>query len=155
MIVSNEPGYYEDGAFGIRIENLLIAKQAETPFTFGGLPYVSFERLTLVPMQRKLMDLKVQPDHYSCILFKVGSQSLALISSLLISVVSLYWYESIATDAHLTCPCTNSLLSYRLRPGAELYVRIHYKCAKPENTPYTVLNFGPDGCLRISLIDIY
>ena len=61
MIVSNEPGYYEDGAFGIRIENLLIARQADTAFQFGGLPYVSFERLTLVPLQRKLMDLKVCP----------------------------------------------------------------------------------------------
>ncbi len=28
MIVSNEPGYYEDGAFGVRIENLLTIKQA-------------------------------------------------------------------------------------------------------------------------------
>ena len=61
MIVSNEPGYYEDGGFGIRIENLLIARKADTPFTFGGLPYVSFERLTLVPMQRKLMELQVPP----------------------------------------------------------------------------------------------
>lgn len=58
MIVSNEPGYYEDGVFGIRIENLLIARQAETAFQFGGLPYLSFERLTLVPLQRKLMDVQ-------------------------------------------------------------------------------------------------
>eukprot|EP00951_Prasinocladus_malaysianus_P031015 scaffold294925_cov50-Prasinocladus_malaysianus.AAC.1 len=36
MIVSNEPGYYEDGAFGIRIENLMKVVQADTPFQFGG-----------------------------------------------------------------------------------------------------------------------
>ncbi len=37
MIVSNEPGYYEDGNFGVRIENLLIIKQvigAEILFLF-------------------------------------------------------------------------------------------------------------------------
>lgn len=60
MIVSNEPGYYEDGGFGIRIENLLTVREAATPFKFGGLPYLSFERLTLVPLQRKLMDLQVR-----------------------------------------------------------------------------------------------
>lgn len=60
MIVSNEPGYYEDGGFGIRIENLLIVREAATAFNFGGGPYLSFERLTLVPLQRKLMDLQVR-----------------------------------------------------------------------------------------------
>ena len=35
MVLSNEPGYYEDGAFGIRIENLLIVKSVETPNRFG------------------------------------------------------------------------------------------------------------------------
>ena len=60
MVVSNEPGYYEEGAFGIRIENLVAAREAETPFKFGDVPYLSFERLTLVPLQRKLMDLQVR-----------------------------------------------------------------------------------------------
>ena len=66
MIVSNEPGYYEDGSFGIRIENLLIAGEAETPFNFGEVPYLSFERLTLVPLQRKMMDLQVCCAAYCC-----------------------------------------------------------------------------------------
>ena len=30
MVVSNEPGYYEDGAFGIRIENLLVRTQMKS-----------------------------------------------------------------------------------------------------------------------------
>lgn len=55
MIVSNEPGYYEDNAFGIRIENLLHIKEAETPFKFGGQKYFDFERLTLIPLQRKMI----------------------------------------------------------------------------------------------------
>jgi Xaa-Pro aminopeptidase len=32
MVVSNEPGYYEDGGFGIRVENLLSIKEADTEF---------------------------------------------------------------------------------------------------------------------------
>ena len=59
MIVSNEPGYYEDGAFGIRIENLLHIQEADTQFHFGGQSYFSFERLTLVPLQRKMLKLEV------------------------------------------------------------------------------------------------
>lgn len=59
MIVSNEPGYYEDGAFGIRIENLLHIQEADTQFHFGGQSYFSFERLTLVPLQRKMLKMEV------------------------------------------------------------------------------------------------
>ena len=60
MIVSNEPGYYEDGAFGIRIENLLHIQEADTQFHFGGQSYFSFERLTLVPLQRKMLKMEVR-----------------------------------------------------------------------------------------------
>ena len=52
-------GYYEDGEFGIRIENLLVIKEAETPFRFGDAPYLNFERLTMCPLQRKMIDLEV------------------------------------------------------------------------------------------------
>ena len=47
-------------SFGIRIENLLIIKEAETPFRFGDAPYLSFERLTMCPLQRKMIDLEVR-----------------------------------------------------------------------------------------------
>ncbi|GJZ06156.1 probable Xaa-Pro aminopeptidase P [Tanacetum coccineum] len=57
MIVSNEPGYYEDHAFGIRIENLLYVKEIDTPNRFGGITYIGFEKLTFVPIQTKLVDL--------------------------------------------------------------------------------------------------
>ncbi|XP_021772939.1 probable Xaa-Pro aminopeptidase P isoform X2 [Chenopodium quinoa] len=59
MIVSNEPGYYEDHAFGIRIENLLFVKEMDTPNRFGGLAYLGFEKLTFVPIQSKLIDLSL------------------------------------------------------------------------------------------------
>lgn len=56
MVLSNEPGYYEDGSFGVRIENLMTVTQAATEHTFGGAPFLTFARLTLVPLQAKMID---------------------------------------------------------------------------------------------------
>ena len=55
MVVSNEPGYYADGRFGIRIENLLAIREAATESRFGGVTFLGFERLTLVPIQAKML----------------------------------------------------------------------------------------------------
>lgn len=44
----SEPGYYEDGNFGIRLENVLIVKEAGTKFNFGNKGYLSFEHITWV-----------------------------------------------------------------------------------------------------------
>ena len=54
MIVSNEPGYYRDGAFGIRIENLIYVTEPE-PVPGGDRPMLSFETLTLCPIDRRLI----------------------------------------------------------------------------------------------------
>lgn len=54
MILSNEPGYYRPGAFGIRIENLIYVREAE-PIAGGDLPMLSFETLTYVPIDRYLV----------------------------------------------------------------------------------------------------
>lgn len=59
MVVSNEPGYYEDHAFGIRIENLLYVKEVNTPNRFGGIEYIGFEKLTFVPIQAKMVDMSL------------------------------------------------------------------------------------------------
>ncbi|XP_039801282.1 aminopeptidase P2 isoform X2 [Panicum virgatum] len=59
MIVSNEPGYYEDNSFGIRIENLLLIKELNLANSFGGISYLGFERLTFVPIQSKLIDVSL------------------------------------------------------------------------------------------------
>ncbi|KAI9700392.1 MAG: hypothetical protein M1836_002407 [Candelina mexicana] len=55
-VLSDEPGYYEDGKFGIRIENIIMAKEVKTSHTFGDKPYLGFEHVTMVPMCRKLID---------------------------------------------------------------------------------------------------
>ncbi|OLY84842.1 putative Xaa-Pro aminopeptidase P [Smittium mucronatum] len=55
MIVTNEPGYYEDGKFGIRIENTCEIISVDTPNHFGGTKFLKLHSLTLCPIQRKLI----------------------------------------------------------------------------------------------------
>ncbi|MGL4495502.1 MAG: aminopeptidase family protein P, partial [Beijerinckiaceae bacterium] len=54
MIVSNEPGYYEEGAFGIRIENLLIVEKRA--IAGGNREMYGFETITLAPIDTRLID---------------------------------------------------------------------------------------------------
>ncbi len=56
MITSNEPGYYREGAYGIRIENLILCTPPETPE--GGVrPMLGFETITLCPIDKRLIDV--------------------------------------------------------------------------------------------------
>ncbi|MFM2129622.1 MAG: hypothetical protein RL477_1168 [Pseudomonadota bacterium] len=57
MVVSNEPGYYKAGAYGIRIEHLLAVR--EDGKGAGGRKMHAFEVLTLVPVERRLIDPKL------------------------------------------------------------------------------------------------
>ena len=55
MILSNEPGYYKEGAYGIRIENLQVV--TEPAMIEGGeRPMLGFVTLTMAPMDRRLVD---------------------------------------------------------------------------------------------------
>ena len=54
MILSNEPGFYKTGHFGIRIENLILVREAE-PVDGGERPMLWFETLTLSPIDRRLI----------------------------------------------------------------------------------------------------
>ena len=54
MILSNEPGYYKEGEYGIRIENLVLVEPREVPGQEG--EYLGFENLTWVPIDRTLVD---------------------------------------------------------------------------------------------------
>ncbi len=54
MILSNEPGYYRPGSFGIRIENLIYVK-AEEAIEGGDQPMLGFETLTWCPIDRRLV----------------------------------------------------------------------------------------------------
>ncbi|MDX1572355.1 MAG: M24B family metallopeptidase, partial [Xanthomonadales bacterium] len=55
MIVSNEPGYYRTGAYGIRIENLVAVTPADA-IDGGERPMHAFETLTLAPIDRNLVE---------------------------------------------------------------------------------------------------
>ena len=54
MILSNEPGYYRPGHYGIRIENLIFVREAEE-IAGGDMPMRSFETLTWCPIDRRLV----------------------------------------------------------------------------------------------------
>jgi len=57
MILSNEPGYYREGAFGIRIENLIAVTEAPPLAGADDRKMLAFETLTFVPFDRRLIDL--------------------------------------------------------------------------------------------------
>ena len=51
MVISNEPGYYENGKFGIRIENLVVVKKKKN--------FNEFQNLTLAPIDKSLIQKKL------------------------------------------------------------------------------------------------
>lgn len=57
MLLSNEPGYYIENEYGIRIENLILAQQSPTKEG-----YLCFDAVTLVPMDRHLIDVSLLED---------------------------------------------------------------------------------------------
>jgi Xaa-Pro aminopeptidase len=81
MILSNEPGYYKASHFGIRIENLLIVKEA-AEIAGGERPMLSFETLTFAPIDRNLINAKLLASdelqwlnaYHAKVLTDIGSQ---------------------------------------------------------------------------------
>lgn len=62
MVLSNEPGYYRTGAYGIRLENLVAVRAIERP-EGGERDLLGFETLTLAPFDRRLIDAALlRPD---------------------------------------------------------------------------------------------
>ena len=62
MILSNEPGYYQKGKFGIRIENLVFVKKVKNK--------IFFENLTLAPIEKDLINYKLLSSEEKNYLFK-------------------------------------------------------------------------------------
>jgi Xaa-Pro aminopeptidase len=60
MILSDEPGYYKAGEYGIRIENLLLVEEREIAGAEG--EFLGFEVLTLAPVERALVDCTLLSD---------------------------------------------------------------------------------------------
>ncbi|MFC2952672.1 aminopeptidase P family protein [Marinicaulis aureus] len=62
MILSNEPGYYKEGAFGIRIENLIVVTPPK-PVTGGEREMMEFETITLAPINLDLVKIALLTEH--------------------------------------------------------------------------------------------
>ena len=62
MIISNEPGFYKKGKFGIRIENLIYVKKINNKLIF--------ENLTLAPIEKELINFKLLNSTEKDYLFK-------------------------------------------------------------------------------------
>jgi len=58
MVSSNEPGFYKEGEFGIRIENLIVTVKDEEK-SKNGVDFYKFENLTLCPIDKKLIDVNL------------------------------------------------------------------------------------------------
>ncbi|MBA4306394.1 MAG: X-Pro aminopeptidase [Sphingopyxis sp.] len=80
MILSNEPGYYKQGEYGIRIENLILVEEREIAGAEGR--YFGFETLTFAPIDKALVDtslltrdeLRWWDDYHAHVLKIVGPQ---------------------------------------------------------------------------------
>ncbi|KAL4806136.1 hypothetical protein BDV18DRAFT_152249 [Aspergillus unguis] len=55
-VISDEPGFYEDGKFGIRIENVIMVREVQTTHKFGERPWLGFEHVTLCPIGLNLIE---------------------------------------------------------------------------------------------------
>lgn len=59
MFLSNEPGYYEDGQFGIRLEDIVQIVKADAPRDFTGRGALTFHTVTLCPIHTKLIKVEL------------------------------------------------------------------------------------------------
>ncbi|XP_072018663.1 xaa-Pro aminopeptidase 1-like [Amphiura filiformis] len=86
VCVSDEPGYYQDGEFGIRIEDIMCSVEADTEHKFDDATYITWKMASLVPLEPPLIDFSMftdrQLDWYNAynqrIRTEIGSALLAL-----------------------------------------------------------------------------
>ena len=62
MTISNEPGYYEEGQFGIRVETVCVTVEAETDHHFAGRKFCKLETVTMTPIKTNLIDIDLLND---------------------------------------------------------------------------------------------
>lgn len=63
MFLSNEPGFYSEGEFGIRIENIVQITPAATPHNFQDRGFLTFSTVTMCPIQTKMLVLDMLTEH--------------------------------------------------------------------------------------------
>jgi Xaa-Pro aminopeptidase len=94
MIVSNEPGYYKAGAFGIRIENLLMVRGADIAGAEGD--FLEFENLTWAPLEPRLIDAALLSASEILWVNSYHAQTLQVIGHLL-GTDDLAWLKQVTT----------------------------------------------------------
>ncbi len=92
MIVSNEPGYYKEDAYGVRIENLQVVTEP-TEIAGGERPMLGFETLTLAPIDRRAIDKSLMSPEDIAQLDAYHARVLAAVGPKVEPVV-LTWLES-------------------------------------------------------------
>lgn len=59
MTISNEPGYYEDNEFGIRIENICVTVDVNTANNFNNKQFLGFETISFAPIKTDLINVNL------------------------------------------------------------------------------------------------
>ncbi|NJC42509.1 Xaa-Pro aminopeptidase [Brevundimonas alba] len=94
MILSNEPGYYREGHWGIRIETLQVVTPP-APIPGGERPMHGFEQLTFAPLDRRLIDVSLLTDAERAYVDAYHAETLAKVGPLLDGEV-LEWLKAAA-----------------------------------------------------------
>ncbi len=92
MILSNEPGYYREGAFGIRIENLILVTDAPPLAGADARAMLAFETLTFAPIDRRLMDVAALTGPERAWIDSYHAQCRAMLASR-VSAAARLWLE--------------------------------------------------------------
>ncbi|CAF0952711.1 unnamed protein product [Adineta steineri] len=59
MVLSDEPGFYSNNKFGIRIENCVVVVKKASKYGYYNEDWLTFEQLTMAPIQQKLIDRSI------------------------------------------------------------------------------------------------
>jgi Xaa-Pro aminopeptidase len=94
MTVTNEPGYYQEGEFGIRIENILLIKKINTKYSFGDIPYYGFEHVTMVPLCKNLLKKEIMTKEEIDWVNAYHKEIWSKVSPLLAGKASYNWLKS-------------------------------------------------------------
>lgn len=82
MFFSDEPGFYKDGEFGIRLENIVYVKEVDTKYSMDGVTMLGMETVTLFPYEPHMIDFSILTDEQIEWLNKYNAETLDKVGSL-------------------------------------------------------------------------
>lgn len=99
MILSDEPGFYKDKEFGIRLESLMLVKKKETKYDFNSQIFLTFEPITLVPIQIKMIKTEMLSEKEKCWLNSYHEKICKIVAPVLLSEGKQRAYEWLMREA--------------------------------------------------------